>query len=52
MLSSVLKLKKYLGTFIKSTTKQRNQNTCFKQLTIGPEQNSNNNKKQTYKLII
>ena len=36
-LSSVLKLKKCLGTFLKSTIKQRNQNTSFKLLTIAPE---------------
>ena len=33
----MLKLKKCLGTFLKSTIKQRNQNTSFKQLTITPE---------------
>ena len=44
MLSPVLKLKKKcLGTFLKSTTKQRNQNTSL---------SKNNNKKQSDKSII
>ena len=45
MLSSVLRLKKCLGTFLKSTTKQRNQNTSFKQLTIAQEKETTTTKK-------